>query len=832
MSRFWKLALSATIALAFAAALVVGCSGDDQEQPQQQVSEAQQAQPQEQESERTAARSSAAQEQQAQQDQPSRQIEPGEPLNVVVSTQVIADWVRQVGGDLVTVRALVPAGADAHTLELSVADIRAVASADLVIINGAGLEAAYQDAILENAEHVLDLAEAIEDAGFELAPFSSMMAEHEDEHGHEDEHDHEEDEGHDDEHGHDDDDDEMHEDDHDGHEAAEAIGRLLIADALEAHLSVIDLSTDEVDSSVFEIAAANASVYASPTHRYGIVIANGPEDGDDRIHVFDGGVFFVPHGDHYDLVTQPISRHALEIAEERGVHIVNSHGWTAIFADGNGHAILINEHDLANSTGDYQPIVIDAGPQHGSAVVMSEGHVAITIPHPDFLTNPDFWNILPEGVEVRTFDNEFVFEAEPCHRLHGVAHNAHGAVFGCWTATLFLHAHDGEYESELIPYPAETGPEGEFAIGQYWGHHDSENFFGQSTLFPGGECCIQGGVWLVDVAHGEMHEVFPEPSVAGVFSSDGETFYFLAADGVLRAVDAHDGEIVGSMQLVEPFEAVFGTPTPALIVVGEWLYAADPNSGHVLGVHLPHMEIEEEWHVGGAPVKLAFVGVTDSGGAPHAGHDEHEDEHEHEEGEEHEEEEHEEDEHEHEDEEEHEEDDHGHAHAHGDEDPHFWFDTELASAAIVAITEELSHLNPDAADIFSDRLDLYLAAIEDADAEVRELLEGLSAEQRLLVTFHDAFGYFARRYGLEVAGFVVEGPEQGVSAEALAELIELIEHEGVETVFHEPQFDSSILDTVADETGAKRGIIWSQPTEDNPTYLGILVGNAKALAEQ
>ncbi|MYD16732.1 MAG: hypothetical protein F4W99_06265 [Chloroflexi bacterium] len=813
MSRLVKLALGALVALSLAAVLVVGCSDDDQSQQQQ-------AQPQQQQESEAAApaQSSAAQEQQQQQ-QAQPQAVSADPLKVVTSTQIIADWVRQIGGDHVEVQALVPAGADVHTIELSVSDIRAVADADLVIINGAGLEASYQDAILENSDHVLDLAEAIENAGLELAPFSEAMVhhdEHEDEHAHEDEdeHDHDEDEAHDDE--------EMHDDDHG---SAEAIGRLLIADALEAHLSVIDLATEEVDSGLFEIAAPGARVLPSPTHRYGIVIANGPEDSDDRIHFFDGGVFLVLHGDHYDLVTQPITRHALEIAEERGVHVVNSHGWTAIFADGNGHAILINEHDLANATGDYEPIVIDAGPQHGSAVVMSEGHVAITIPHPDFLTNPDFWNILPEGVEVRTFDNEFVFEAEPCHRLHGVAHNAHGAVFGCWTATLFLHAHDGEYESELIPYPTEAGPEGEFAIGQYWGHQDSDNFFGQSTLFPDGECCTQGGVWLVDVGRGEFHEVFAEPSVAGVFSSDGETFYFLAADGMLRAVDAHDGEIVGSMQLVEPFEAVFGSPTPALIVVGEWLYAADPNSGHVLGVHLTHMEIEEEWHIGGAPSSLAFVGVLDRSGSPDAGH---EDEHEHEDGEEHDEEEHEEDDHAHEDEE----DDHGHAHHHGDEDPHFWFDTDLASVAIAAIADELSHLSPDAADVFSDRLEDYLAEIAEADAEVRELLAGISDNQRLLVTFHDAFGYFARRYGLEVAGFVVEGPEQGVSAEALAELIELIEHEGVETIFHEPQFDASIIDTVADESGAKRGIIWSQPTEDNPTYIGILVGNARAIAEQ
>ena len=130
MTRLFRLALGALVALSLTAAMVVGCSDDDQAQPQQQEQAAaeQQAQPQQQqqqESESAApARSSSTQEQQDQQSQP--QAVSGDPLNIVVSTQVIADWVRQVGGDHVEVRALIPAGADAHTLELSVADIRAV----------------------------------------------------------------------------------------------------------------------------------------------------------------------------------------------------------------------------------------------------------------------------------------------------------------------------------------------------------------------------------------------------------------------------------------------------------------------------------------------------------------------------------------------------------------------------------------------------------------------------------------------------------------------------------------------------------------------------------
>ena len=819
MTRFSRWALGAIIALSLAAALVLGCSDDEQEQPQQQQQQQQteeqqqpqttaeqQAQPQQQQQSEAAAPAQSAQQQQQQQQQQSQpQAVSAEPLNVVVSTQVIADWVRQVGGDRVNVRALVPAGADAHILELTVSDIRAIAEADLVIINGAGLESNYLDVIEENAEHILDLAEAIEAAGNELLPFGALHPggedemhedEHEDEHEGEETHEDEDDHGHEEDEAHDDE--EMHDDDHG---AAEAVGRLLVADAVAAHLSVIDLSTEEVDSGLFEIAAPGARVLPSPTHRYGFVLARGPEDGDDRVHIFDGGVFLVEHGDHYDLVTEPVSRHSLEIVEENPIHYVNSHGWTAIFADTSGHVILINEHDLATTQGDYEPILLEAGPQHGAAIVMSDEHVVVTTKDPD---DPDA--ALPVGVEVRTFADEVVYDASnrSCPGMHGESHNEHGVAFGCIGGVLFLHAHDGEYEHDFIANPAEMREDSR--IGSVYGHHHVEHFFGRAS-YRDEQGFADDGIWLIDVAHGEMELVFAEPSVGVAFASDGEVLYVLGADGVLHALDAHDGDLLDTMDLVAPGEA----GRPAFIVVGEWLYLADPNSGHVLAVHLEHMEIEAEWHVGGAPSSLAFVGVLDSSGEPHAGHDDHE-----------------EDEHGHEDEG----DDHGHHHHHGDEDPHFWFDADLAAAAIEAIAHELSHLSPDAADVFSDRLELYLAEIEEADAEARAMIEAVPDHHRLLVTFHDAFAYFAQRYGLEIVGFLIEGPEQGISAESIAELIELIEHEGVDTVFHEPQFDSSALDAVAAETGANRGIIWSQPTVDNPTYIGILLGNARAIAEQ
>ncbi len=779
MSRLYSLALGALIALGVAAS-ALACSSDDEppdEQPQ--VDE-------------------------------QRQID--EQLQIVVSTQIIADWVRQIGGEAVDVRALVPAGADVHTLELTTGDIRAIAAADLVIINGAGLESAYNDVLQENAGQLLDLVEAIEAAGHELSPFEGSMLGEEPAH---DQQDHEQEQH---QQGHDDADAHMQQ----AGQVSETVGRLLIASALEPYLSVLDLASGEVAKRLFEVAAPRSTVYASPTHRYAYVLSRGTEADDDRVHIFDGGVFLAAHDDHFDLVQEPVSRHALEIAEEQPIHFANSHGWTAIFADSTGHVHLINEAALASARGDYAPIVLETGLQRGAALAISEEQIIVSSNNPDYPAESE--SSLPLGVEVRTLDNEVVYDASnrSCPGLHGEAHNAHGAAFGCVGGVLFLHGHDGEYENYFIANPPEMREESR--IGSIYGHHGSDHFFGKASYFDG-QSFADDGVWLIDVAAEEMQQVFAAPTFQSAFSSDGQILYVLAADGVLHALDAHDGEPLDAMMELAMDDG--GAPdrgAPAFVIVGEMLYLADPRLGHVLAVHLDEMEIEQEWEVGAAPSSLAFLGVVAGDG--HAGHDEDDEDHaDHDEGD---------DRHDEDDEDhaEHDEDEQGHAHAHGSEDPHFWFDVELASAAVSEIAAALVALTPQAADDVSERLDRYLAEIADADAEIRELLEGLPASQRLLVTFHDAFGYFARNYGLQVAGFVVEGPEQGVSAESIADLIGLIEREGVQTVFHEPQFDSAILDTISDETGAARGIIWSQPDDAQPTYLDIMRANAQAIADQ
>ena len=812
MSRFVRSALCAVLAALCAALIAVACSDSDQEQQQAQ----QQPPPQEQQDAQPSAAPAPRQDQQ--------QDAQAEPLRVTVSTQIIADWVRQIGGDRVEVVALVPAGADVHTLELSPGDIRDVAAADLVVINGATLEAAYEDAIIDNTDNLLVLAEALEAAGLELLPFSDLSTDPhaEDEHGHDDDHD----EGHDDDHdqeGHDEDEDE-HEDE-DAHAAA--AGRLLVSDADAATLSVIDLITDSVSPALFNVAAPGARLYPSPSNRFGFALALGPEDGDDRVHIFDGGIFLVAHGDHYDLVESPISQLPLELTAQRPIHFVSSHGWSAIFADEPGLALLVNEAELAELGAAYQPIALNAGLQHGAALAVSEDHIVVTSNNPDY--PDDSPSSLPLGVEVRTLDNRVIYDASnrSCPAMHGESHNEEGALFGCAGGVLFLETHGGEYDHWFIENPAEMHEDAR--IGSVYGHHDSPTFFGRAT-YRDSEGFVDDGIWLIDPESGSITSALPaddpaDSSVGAAFGPHGERFYVLTSDGRLRIIDPHDGDQLVVADLIDPIDPQM---PPAFTIVGEMLYLADPAAARVIAYHLEDLEIEDEWALPGRPNRIAFLGVADPAGSPDQGHDDHDDHDEEDHGDEEDE-----DHDEHEEDEDHddhgdEEDGHGHAHAHGSEDPHFWFDADFAIASVQLIADALDALAP--ADNFNQRAEAYIAEINAVDAEVRQLLAGLSDSERLLITFHDAFGYFARRYGLTIAGFVVEGPEQGISATAVANLIELIEHEGVSRIFREPQFESTAIRTVAEESGAELGVIWSQPQGDVLTYVEMLRANARAVA--
>ena len=100
-------------------------------------------------------------------------------------------------------------------------------------------------------------------------------------------------------------------------------------------------------------------------------------------------------------------------------------------------------------------------------------------------------------------------------------------------------------------------------------------------------------------------------------------------------------------------------------------------------------------------------------------------------------------------------------------DPHVWFDVDLWSTGIEAVRDELQKRDPANAQRFAATAAAYKSILADLNNSVRERIAKIPAETRILVTAHDAFGYFGRAYGIEVAGI------QGLSTESEASLSDI-----------------------------------------------------------
>ena len=174
----------------------------------------------------------------------------------------------------------------------------------------------------------------------------------------------------------------------------------------------------------------------------------------------------------------------------------------------------------------------------------------------------------------------------------------------------------------------------------------------------------------------------------------------------------------------------------------------------------------------------------------------------------------------------------GEEHGHGGSDPHIWLDPKGAAIYVDRIAARVAAELPERAAEIESARDAGIAEIAALDEELRVGFAAVEASARKIVTFHDAFGYFARAYGIEIVGVAVEAPGQEPSAKEIAALIDAIKAAGVTSVFSEAQFPSKVLDQVAAETGATvLENLYSDALGDAPanSYLGAMRANASAI---
>jgi ABC-type Zn uptake system ZnuABC Zn-binding protein ZnuA len=157
--------------------------------------------------------------------------------------------------------------------------------------------------------------------------------------------------------------------------------------------------------------------------------------------------------------------------------------------------------------------------------------------------------------------------------------------------------------------------------------------------------------------------------------------------------------------------------------------------------------------------------------------------------------------------------------------PHLWLDVTYAVKYAGRIADALAAADPTKADVFRAGGTAYAARLDALDATVREQIATIPEANRKLVSFHEAFPYFAKAYGLTIVGSVVQVPGQDPSAGEVAALVDAIKRSGARAVFTEAGFNANLSKAIADEAGVKvESNLYNDSLGDPPvdTYEGLI----------
>jgi ABC-type Zn uptake system ZnuABC Zn-binding protein ZnuA len=171
----------------------------------------------------------------------------------------------------------------------------------------------------------------------------------------------------------------------------------------------------------------------------------------------------------------------------------------------------------------------------------------------------------------------------------------------------------------------------------------------------------------------------------------------------------------------------------------------------------------------------------------------------------------------------------------GQPNPHLWPDPILALKYAEVVRDTMSERDPDNANYYSENYDKFAGRIADLDAAIVAIIATVPPGNRRLLTYHDSWAYFARRYGMTVIGAMRPSNFSEPSAREVADLIQQIESEGIPAVFGSEVFDSDVMETIAAESGAayvdelSDDDLPGAPGDPRHSYLGLVVNNLEIM---
>ncbi|MBR6012168.1 MAG: zinc ABC transporter substrate-binding protein [Selenomonadaceae bacterium] len=171
----------------------------------------------------------------------------------------------------------------------------------------------------------------------------------------------------------------------------------------------------------------------------------------------------------------------------------------------------------------------------------------------------------------------------------------------------------------------------------------------------------------------------------------------------------------------------------------------------------------------------------------------------------------------------------------GDEiNPHVWMSVTYSMHQVKAITSQLCIADPEHADAYKKNAMAYLDKLSTLRDEMHLALDNLPNKD--IVTFHEAFPYFAAEFKLEIAGVIEREPGTEPTPQELSDTIKLVNNLPVKVLFTEPQYSPKAAETIARETGAKIFVLDPVTTgestpQNSDAYINAMKKNAATLVE-
>ena len=173
----------------------------------------------------------------------------------------------------------------------------------------------------------------------------------------------------------------------------------------------------------------------------------------------------------------------------------------------------------------------------------------------------------------------------------------------------------------------------------------------------------------------------------------------------------------------------------------------------------------------------------------------------------------------------------------GKPNPHLWTNPPMAKEYASVARELLSQINPSNADIYAANYEAFAAKVDALDAAMAEATATIPEGQRKLLTYHDAYAYFALHYGYEVIGAIQPSSFDEPTPKEIADLIVQVQESGVTAVFGSEVFPSPVLEQIGSETGVRYidvlrdDDLIGEPGDADHSWLGLMRFNYVTMVE-